>query len=793
MFWNYLRIAFRGLYQQKVFSIINISGLAIGISASLIIVYFIMDEINYDRFHKDYQRIYLLLNRSASNASGQWDERMPAPLLTRLNEQFPQIETAVHFTSGGDIIISIGDEKYLEKNSYQKVSSDFFELFTFKFIGGHSGNIILDPGAVLISQDLALKYFHTTLVTGEIIHFNGQDWKIKAVFENLPQYTHLPKTKIVTQFDYQSEKWFKNWDGVPVPTYIKVKNNSGTEAIAKRILQTVSDNAPAIVRQTPDLDIKLIPIEDIHLNLEPESIKRKQNIFIFSNIGILILLISSLNFINLSTARSLQRARSVVIRKINGSSRLNLIGQFLTEALVVGMLATMLAIILTEWLGPFLSEITGRNILFSRFGSFRLLIISLGLILFSGLFAGLFPAILMSSFNPLQIIQGQTIKGIKRTKLRHMLVLVQFVISICLVVASLVISGQVNYMQNSETGFDKKSMLILPTQNSAMADVLSRDFELVKARFENHPDVLSVSGHLDTPGRMHHQDMFSCEGKGKEQFRMHLVFVDPEFTDTYKISCINGRGFNREMVSDRSNTFVINQAASKQFGFSSAEEALGKKISFWGGTGEIIGVTPDFNFASLHQAVEPLVLQWPKFFIPEMMTLKLKTADIQRTLAEIKSIWISLYPDNPFDYYFLEDDILSSYRSDRIFRGLILMFTGLAMFIACLGILGLSIYDSQLRKKEICIRRVMGCSLSSIVRLLTLDLCLGIVVAGVIAWPVSCFAMNKWLQNFAFRIDLTVWPFFIAGFAALIIALLTVSWQAVRAATANPVEALRYE
>jgi putative ABC transport system permease protein len=789
-----MKITVRNLFRFKTFSIINILGLSIGLAACLFIFFYVLDELCYDSFFPEADRIFRV-EVLCKNQDGEqlWD-RAPGPLTYALEKDFPQIEHAVHCTGNGDLVVRIADDKYLEKGTHVNVSDNFFSVFSFDFFVGDPTTALIQPNSVVLSREMALKYFGSTEVIGKELNFDDTTWRVTGVFNDLAQHTHLRNFKILTSFSSVRSEWYYKWDGVLVPTYIKFRENIDVDDFKNRIQNIADRYYPEILKAHNETHIyQLLPLTDVHLKSGAESAQRRDQIFLFSAIAFFILCLSCLNFINLSTARSMNRAKEVCVRKVVGSDRRQLIGQFIAESFIICLIALSIALILFEWLLPFFNSLTGKDIAFLHYAPWKVGMMLLALMIVTGFLAGIYPAFFLSAFKPVYILKGMREKGIGNYKLRSSLMVFQFVIATVLIIATLVIYKQIHYMKSHDLGFDADHMLVIPTQNAKMADILMKDYNVVKNEFSKHPSIQAITAHLRAPGRVEHESDFTMEGRGDKNFHMITLFVDHDFISTYRIGLVAGRKFDNGIPSDKGSAFMINEAATRSLGFTTPAEALGKKMSYWGGSGEIIGVTRDFNFSSLHHLIEPLVMQYPARFVPEAMTMKLHSSNLQETISFLKQTWEKIYPDNPFDYYFLDDDFNSLYKDDERFGTIVFIFSCLALSIACMGLLGLTVFTAQQQIKEIGIRKVLGATHLDIMNLLGKEFGKVILIATLIAWPIAWYFSKTWLQNYAYRIEINLWIFTCATFLVIWIALITVSIQAMKATLANPVESLRYE
>lgn len=799
MFRNYLVTAFRNIKRQKLYSFTNIFGLSIGIAACLFIFIYVRNELSYDMYHRDADRIFRIGTEIKDKTGDVIFAAAHIPLAPAIKKDFPQVGHAVRFWGGGiPLVVRSGkDKKFYEKENYFRADPELFEIFTIPFIVGNPKTALSNPQSVVISEDMAEKYFGRENPLGKTLNFDKKDWEITGVFKNIPHNSHLPKFQFVTLL--QTPDWASGWDGLRIPTYVKLKKHTKSKELENQIRDIAHLYAGETLKSLGETrKYFLQPIKDIHLHSnflnEYSSIGSIKEIAIFSALSLIILFIACLNFINLTTACSTIRTKEIGIRKVVGANKKQLIVQFLGESIIISTISLALALIIIETVLPLFNKLLETNLNISYFSDSIFLINIFILMIFVGVVSGSYPAFLLASFRPEVILRNLFIKGSGKHVMRKILVILQFVVASILIIGVLVIYQQLHFMKNKDLGFDKKQMLILPMQDQEMIKTVSGHIQTIKNEFTDHPSIISATAILRTPGRIeHHDNIRLLDENTSKIFGMNNIFVDHDFIDTYNIGVSAGRAFKKEITTDVGKAFMINETAVLAFGWTSPQEAIGKRLSYWMGEGEIIGVCKDFHLWSLHRPIEPLFFLIPPKCFPEVITLKLDTNNFPGTLGYIKEKWMEFFPDYPLEYYFLEDDFNRQYHSDEIFNKLAFIFTMLAIFVACIGLFSLASFTTEQRTKEIGIRKVLGASVPGIVFMLSKEFLKWVVIATVIAWPIAYYAMNKWLQNYAYRIEISPWLFVLAGLIALIIALLTVSFQAVKAAGANPVESLRYE
>ncbi len=801
MLKNYFKIALRNIKKYKGFSFINIFGLAISISCCLLIYFYVQNELSYDKYHDDADLIYRINLDLTFGKTKVMANNGGGALLPALLESFPQIETGTRVLTRGSVNFRKGDKNFYEKNALY-ADPEILDVFTFSFIKGNREYALDRPGTAIITERMASKYFGYEDPIGEVLYidagFENKSFEVTGVLENCPTNSHLKYDFILSLETLKNEWFYTSWGATMFRTYVKVMpgtdiNMLDTEVrkIGKRYNVDGGDSRWVFFIQ---------PLTDIHLysesgyGVEPRfELEPPGNIFsvyIFITIGFLILIVASLNFINLSTARSLKRAREIVMRKVVGAERSQIIKQFLGETFLVVLCAIFFSYTLIFILLPYFNNLTELGIDYGQLFQPNTLIALLVLSILIGFGAGLYPAFVLSKYRPIVILKGFLTEGIKGALSRKLFVIIQFSISIILVIVAFVIYHQLHFMKNQYLGFDKEQKLVIPVRGIS----ISENYEDVKNEFSKYPFVAGVSVSSGVPGRGIGTMLASLVGveDNREQV-MRFLYLDYDFIDLYKIELVAGRSFNEELKTDQGK-YMINEAAVKAFNINSPEEAVGKQMTKGRGRPgkEIVGVVKNFHFMGLQTEVYPLVMEVepPSFSV---ITLSLSIANLENSISRIKEKWSEFNPGRPFEYFFLDSNFNQIYRSEERIGKIFNIFTMIGLFITCLGLLGLVSFLTEKRFKEIGIRKVLGASVSSIVVLLGTEFVKWVLIATLISWPIAYYAMNKWLQNFAYRINIGLGIFIVSGVVALMIALLTVSYQIIKAATANPVDSLRYE
>jgi putative ABC transport system permease protein len=797
---NYLMIALRHIKRSKGYSFINIAGLAIGMTCCIMIMLWVQDELSFDRYHENADRIYRLtvdanlgapLRAPVSNA-------ISAPTLVG---EYPEVLSAARIERPGRASVKYGDIQFYEEN-VGYADNSIFEVFTFPMISGDPKSALSTAYTVVITEEMAEKYFGDEDPIGKILKFDGEtDHTVTGVVENVPSNSHFTFDMLRSFETLYMENREEMEQGMRFRyfTYLLLADNADYRELEQKLPTLVETQlGPVINSLGGSMKFLLQPLTSIHLHSDMGyDLSANGNIahvYLFAAIALFILLIACFNFINLSTARSASRAKEVGIRKTFGAARNKLIRQFLGESVIYSVLAIFLSSILLELSLPLFNSLAGRELSFHYLQTPWFIP---GLLLFAlavGFVAGFYPAFFLSSFQPVRVLQGGLKAGLSNSRFRSVLVLIQFAISITLIIGTITIYNQLYFMKNKKLGFNKKQVVVIP----GIDDTIRQSLSTLKEELAAVPGVLHVAASSRVPGRGVMKGVLRPEGFSEDQpVTMDLLTVDPDFLPTMGIELAAGRNFSNDLASDTTDAVIINQAAARKIGW---DDPIGKKFIFTPPPGSetpitsatVVGVVKDFHISSLHQRIEPLFVDYA---LERMSTITVKIApdNISGTLELLKSKWEGIVPNKPFDYQFLDETFDSQYRSEERMGNIALSFSLLAIFIGCLGLFGMSAFSAEQRTKEIGIRRVLGASVTGIVGLLSKEFLMLVAIANLIAWPIAYYAMDKWLQDFAYRIDIGLGIFIPAGIAALLIALVTISFQATKAALNNPIDSLRYE
>lgn len=786
MFINYLKVALRAIKKQKWYSLINIFGLAIGMASAISIYLFISDELSYDRFHEKSKQIYRL--------EGEKYLTLPGPLGPFLMDKLPEVQNyaRIYSTSvwGKSIVIGIENQRFYTEGLIY-ADPEIFNIFTFPFLEGDPQTALSNLNSIVISEDMSKNMFGKKNPIGEFISYESKyDFQVTGVIKNIPSNSHLDFDFIIPLENYRrlNSDSLHKWGNNAFHTYLQL-----LPAVKHRKLEKAIGSAIEEEGRTQDVNrLFLRPLTEIHLSShkinEFKVNSHSLYVYIYSGMAVLVLLIACLNFINLSTAQSSKRMLEVGLRKVVGAHRKQLIVQFLDESLVISLIALFISIALVVIFLPYFNNFVGKNM---SLGDGNIL--HLGFVIFSmaavtGLLAGIFPAFFLSSFEPISVIKGTIIdkKGNKQNY-RSFVVILQFTISISLIACTLIINKQTNFMRKKNLGFTKDQIIVVNTHRGEEA---VKKIELLVDQFNKNSNVLSTTASSQTPGNFEWGNLVKKVGAhDDERIDMKRIAVDHNFMNTYDIKLSAGRSFSG--YSD-AESYVLNETAVRVLGWQSPQEAIGEKIFRGNRMGEIVGVVNDFHFMSLHEKIEPSI-----FFINPRQFYKIsvlvRAENISSTLKSLKRIWDEVLPGRPFDFSFLDEEYSRQYQADIKMKTFMESSTLLAILISCLGLFGLAAFTADCRTKEIGIRKVLGASNGNIFRLLTKNFVILILISNLIAWPATFYFMSNWLQSFAYRTNMNVTTFMLAGIIALGIAFLAILFQMLKAASANPVDSLRHE
>ncbi len=786
MFKNYLKIALRNIRKHKGYSFINIAGLAIGVASCLLLFLWVQDELSYDRYHDNADRIYRVVSQYEAEGKVRRSAKTSAPVGPALVNDFPEIEKAVRFSRNG-FVVSYQNKRFVEQVYF--TDPEIFDAFTFPLVKGNPKNALKEPHSIVISEEMSRKYFGDEDPSGKIITLGERrDYKITGIFKDIPQNSHFRFHFLGLFSDYAS-RHFDQWGISNYWTYILVSENFSLDEFKAKSPQFVEKYRGKESRYVFKTSYPLQALTRIHLHSNLRGEHRPNSnigtIYIFSAIAVFILLIACLNYINLSTARYALRAKEVGLRKVVGATRPQLIKQFLGETFLFSFIALPLSVMLAELFLPLFNSLSGKKLAVHYFDSIFLVPGLAFIILCVGFASGILPAFFISALRPVSALRGMLKASSKGSALRKTLIVSQFAISIIFLVSTFTVLSQLNYMRNKNLGLDKEHVVTIPIYDK---DAMGK-LETIKNEFYQSSSVLSVSVSDFFPGKATLYQDYWYEGMHESEYHMIRWFVvDHDFIETFGIELIAGRNFSKRFPSDVEHAYILNESAVKEIGW---ESPVGKELEIMN-KGPVIGVVKDFHFRPLHQPIEPAALYiCPKYF--QYISVRISPTDVSRSIDFLKAKWQALVPGQTFQYSFLDEDFDRLYRAEMRLSQIFTVVTFLAIFIACLGLFGLAAFEALQRTKEMGIRKVLGASAAGIMVLLSKEFTKWVLLANIIAWPVAYYAMNRWLQNFAYRISIGPWVLILSAVVAFIIALLTVSYQAVKVSFANPVDTLRYE
>jgi len=796
MFNNYLKMALRNIRKYKGHSFINICGLAIGIACCLLIFLFVSEEISYDNYHKDKDRIFRIsVNFKTKTSADDWAAVGPAvgPFVKR---DFPQVEYAARIFPISMPLVKKEERMFHEEKAFY-VDQDLLNIFSIIFLHGNPAGALTRPNTVVLSERMAQKYFSQEIPIGKTLTINDEDFEITGVVENYPSNTHFKYELLVSLESFESAKrFFPNWGWTTFSTYIKLAPQIDIIGF-ENLIRDLEKNylTEEEIKNRPFTNSYFLqPLTELHLHShlrdEIEIPGNPLYVSMTGVIGLLILLIACINFMNLSTARFSNRAKEVGLRKVVGAQRRQLIFQFLGESFLMSLLAFLIAFYITICVLPLFNDISGKKFTFNDILTLETLLVSVILIIIVGLFSGSYPAFCLSTFKPGTILRTGKSSGSGSSLLRKILVVGQFTISITLLVGTFVVYTQLGFMKNKDLGFDKEQKLYISwSRNSS----ISENYNTVKAEFSQLSGVKGATVSSAIPGYGIYGWQLGIVGEtdSKMQF-FNVCLIDDDFIPEFKIEMAAGRAFMKELNTDIEGPLIINETAVKSLGWQSPEEALGKKLRGGPADGQVIGVMKDFHFSDVQRKIGPIVMVYsPEYF--DCITLTIDAVNPEKTISLVKKKWQELNPGGLFTYRFIDSIFELFYRSNERTGRLFGIFTFLGIFISCLGLFGLVSYTAEKRTKEIGIRKVLGASVTGIALHLSKEFIRLVALAIIVAMPLAYFAMEKWLQNFAYRINIGVWIFILSAVIAMVIALISVSFQTIKAATANPVNSLRYE
>lgn len=799
LIWNYFKIASRRIRRHKGFSFINIAGLAIGMACTIVILLWVQKEISYDRFHENRDSLFRVAafvsfpNRSSHSVIG------PPPLAPAMKEEFPEIIQSTRVDDCPRLVFKHQDKAFYEQKGLLADPS-FLEMFTFPLLEGNPQNALSDPFSIILTEKTAVKYFGSENPVSKTMMVEGIPITVTGVMKNVPENSHF-QFDFLLPFEIRREMGdnLDHWGNSNTYAYVQLNEQASPAEVDKKIENFLRDKLATVFRMENPFDVRLYlqPITDIHLSSHVQDqdyavVSDRKYVYVFSVVAFFILVIACINFMNLFTARSMKRAKEIAMRKVVGSKRSQLVRQFLTESLLFSFVSLLVAVVVVQLFLPISQNLLNKNLIMS-FLDFRFVAMLFLITLFTGILAGIYPALFLSSFSSIRIIKGIGQKAGGQLWVRKFLVIAQFSLSIILIVATIVITKQINFMRKTDLGFDKENVVYMPLKGN-----IGKQYETFKNEILQETIILSVSAKNSHPllGSDYTTDI---EWPGKDptqKILMEVTGVDYDYIETMKLELKEGRSFSREHSTDAGGSFILNERAVQ---LMELESPLGKEISVWKNKGTVIGIVKDAHFRSLKNQIEPQIqylysdLDTREMNEYGVILVRIKGGQVPEALALLEKAWKKMEMDYPFELGFLDQSVDNQYRSEMQISQIINIFTLLGLFISCLGLFGLASFMAEQRTKEIGIRKVLGASASQILLMLSKDFAKWVALASLIAWPSAYFILHKWLGDFAYRVDIRIPIFLLSTVFALLVALLTVSYQAIKSASQNPVGALRYE
>ncbi|MGB2907436.1 MAG: ABC transporter permease [Candidatus Aminicenantaceae bacterium] len=767
---NYLKLTLRNFRRHKGYSFINVAGLAMGIACCILILLWVQDELSFDRFHENAENLYAPTFSNGSTVT-------PTALSDYLKTEYPEVTHASRFRDIGSNLLKYDDTEINERHGIM-VDPDFLEMFTLSFLRGDPETALNAPESILISEGLARRFFSRKDPIGSTLTFNARSkLRVTGVFQDYPLNSHF-RCAYILPLQIPAPTWQTN----NIRTYVRLQAGTSAQSVDAKISDVVEKHRPQDQRA-----LSLQPITRLHLNPFSHRGGPIVYVFLFSAMALFILLIACINFINLTTAKASSRAKEVGIRKTVGAYRTHLIRQFFSESLVLTFIALVISLGLVYLFLPLFNSLTGKSFTWEFLFHQSVVLGILGIILLTVGAAGSYPALFLSRFQPVKALRGRQMTGMKGVLFRRILVVLQFSLSALLILGTLMVFKQVHFLQARDVGFDRDNIVYF-----GIGTRFRSNSDTIRTELLSNPDIVSMTLTDIAPYRwMSNAGIGDVhwEGKTDQRVKMVMTSVDYAYVETLGLEMTQGRFFSKDFPTDATDAYVVNQAAVAAM---EIKDPVGKELKVWDRRGLIVGVVEDYHFESLHNPIIPMAMRIdPNWY--NQACIRISHLRVPETLSFLESTWKNIYPEYPFAYSFLDDTIQNQYRSEERVGKIVTVFTVLAVLISCLGIFGLSSYTAEQRTKEIGIRKVLGASVSSVIGQISREFIVLILVANILAWPLAYYLMSRWLQEFAYRTSIGWWTFLVTGATVLLVSLLTVSWQIIRAATANPVDSLRYE
>ena len=810
LFKNYVRSLIRNAIRDKYFTLLNMLGLAVGITAAILIFIYIQDQVNYDGHNENFERIYRLEGDFMISEKPTRTAITQIPLGPTLKDEYPEIVEQTRILPRRDLYFEKGEDTFKE-DSIMVADSTLFKIFTVPFLYGDPATALTEPFTMVVSESMANKYFGSSNVIGKsMLTLDDRHFTITGVFENLPTNVHLRFNGLLSaatieeqigseRFNDRSANSFWN---VQTYTYVLMAENTNPDMVTAKFPAFYDKYMKELGEQiNASFSLRITPLKDVHFQKDEltwDLPKGNMNyVYIMGVIGVLLILIASINYTNLTTARATSRGKEIGVRKVGGASKGNLRSQFLGESLATAVIAGVVAALLTALALPLFNKLSGNSFNWQVLLQPTIIFFIIGISILTGLLSGIYPATYLASFNPVSILKGNGVSEKDRGWLRRGLVIVQFLISAIMIIGSVVVAMQMNFIQNKDLGFDREQILMLALNDTTVINNASAFMEEI----ERHPAVEETALSTTAPGRFYGKQVMTVEQNNGEmaEIAFNQCFVDFDYMNTMGLSLVQGRFYDREFGSDMTNAFVVNEAMVEEMQWG--DNAIGKKfirgVNIQGADnpeGEIIGIIKNFNYGSLHNPVESLVMacQDNANFM-RTLSIRVSGGSMEEVLPWVEEQRETFNPAYPIQYSYLSDELDALYGEEKIIFALVLTFAALIIFLSSLGLLALSAFMTTKRTRETGIRRVMGASQNQILALFLLQFSRWVIISNVIAWPLAFFVMKNWLQNFTYRIEFPFWTFILSLLLSLTIAVITVSWQSIKVSRMNPASSIRAE
>ena len=805
MLKNYFKITLRNISRNKMYSGLNIVGLAIGLACCILILLYVHDELSYDRFHDNADSIYRIVPTFTTSERTMYlatNAHVQGPIL---KDEFPEVLEYVRFTSYRERVIEYENISFSEEK-FVYADESVFEVFSFDMILGNPKEALVNPNTIVLTEDMAEKYFGSENPLEKNLKINHDAlFTVTGVIKNIPSASHL-KPDFLASFSTMGFKPSTNINNdllnqVNYYTYLLFQKGTDYKVMEQKFTEDINRRIGAMLKQLGGAaELELQPLTKIYLHSDRELESMQMGdvtyVWLFSGIGLFILLLACLNFMNLSTARSANRAKEVGLRKVVGANKSQLVRQFLGESMILTFISFIFAIVVVLISMPFFRNISGKNILVDSLLNPAILTGFVGLFLIIGLIGGSYPAFFLSAFRPVEVIQGKLKRGAKSSVLRIVLVSFQFAVSIILIIGTFTVNTQLKYVRGKNLGYDKDHVIAIQMRG----EETPQKYEAIKEAIQRNPNVVSVSASSTSPLGTSDFSAHHAVGKPEDQINMFWSqMVDDQYIDTYKIEIVQGRNFSKDFTSDKEQSIIINEAAVKKLGWQ--DDPTSQKIERFIGVGpnemrpyNVVGVVKDYHFQSLHEEIQPMILYYTSPYGNfSIISVRIRPENVQETITFLETTWKQFDSLYPFEYAFVDDQYDALYRTEVRLGKLFSYFTTLAILIGCLGLFGLTSFTTEQRTKEIGIRKVLGASIQGIIYMLVRDFTKWVFLSVLVAWPIGFFTMKWWLNNFAYRAGLGIWIFLTSALLALVISIVTVSYQSIKAAMANPANSIRTE